>query len=358
MFRIAVRPEWSLKRQGAPDFPLPSVLKLVAAVHETGSLAQAAKRLDMSYRHAWGLIREAELAFGSPLIYLERGRGGRLSRLGEVLLWADRRIAARLTPSLDSLSSELSAEMQRAMSHATPLRIQASHGFAVQALKERLSELNVDCDLRFTSSIEAVNAITHHECDFAGFHVPIGEFQDAGLTPYWRALNHHPIRLVELATRTQGLMVAVGNPLNIQRFQDIPKRAARFVNRQASSGTRYLIDLLLKNAKLSPDEIRGYDTWEYTHAAVAAYIASDMADVGFGVQTAAIRFGLEFIPVLKERYFFACQIEKDGHPEAHQVLTLLKNPGLRQAIAELPGYDSSQCGAVMTLHDAFGSPKI
>jgi molybdate transport repressor ModE-like protein len=353
MFRILVRPEWSLQRPGRPDFPLPQILRLCAAVHEHGSLSQAARQLGLSYRHAWGLIRDADQAFGTPLIRMERGRGGRLTPLGEVLLWADRRIAARLSPSLDSLSSELSAEMERVLSHGSPVRIQASHGFAVQALRETLVDSGLNFDLRYTSSADALAALSRQECDLAGFHIPEGELQLAALTPYLGSLRVRPLRLINLATRAQGLMVPPGNPLAIKGICDLPHRGARFVNRQPGSGTRMLIDLLLGQHAVRREDIAGYEIWEYTHAAVAAYIASGMADVGFGIETAARRFHLEFLPLLRERYFLACLPEGDSHPGVSEVLALLRAGELRRRIAELPGYDASACGSVLSLAAAF-----
>lgn len=357
MFRILVRPEWSLKRKGNPDFPLPLVLRLIAAVHEGGSLSQAAKALGLSYRHAWGLVRDADQAFGSPLIKMERGKGGQLTRLGEVLLWADRRIAARLGPSLESLSSELSAEMERVLSHASPVRIQASHGFAVQALRETLVESNLDFDLRYTSSAEALAAVARQECDFAGFHVPVGELQAAALAPYIPSLKYRPLRLINLATRTQGLMLNKGNPLNIQSIKDLSLNGGRFVNRQPGSGTRQLIDLLMHRNQIAHENLPGYEIWEYTHAAVAAYIASGMADVGFGIETAARKFNLDFLPLIQERYFFACLPESECHPNVSKVIEVLCGAELRNGISQLPGYDASRCGEIMTLNEAFSDAK-
>ena len=46
---------------------------------------------------------------------------------------------------------------------------------------------------------------------------------------------------------------------------------------------------------------------EFTHAAVAAYVASGMADVSFGVEAAARQFGLDFVRILTEDYFFVCK---------------------------------------------------
>jgi molybdate transport repressor ModE-like protein len=353
MFRILVRPEWSLKRRGCPDFPLPQVMRLVAAVHQGGSLSQAARTLGLSYRHAWGLIREADKSFGTPLISMERGKGAQLTRLGEALLWADKRIAARLNPSLDSLSSELSSEIERVLSHASPVRIQASHGFAVQALKDVLAESNLDFDLRFTSSAEALSSLAHLECEFAGFHVPEGDLEIAALQPYLNALNHRPLRLINLARRTQGLMITKGNPLKIKSFKDLGKKTSRFVNRQPGSGTRLLIDVLLEQEKVDLNKVSGYDTWEYTHAAVAAYIASGMADVGFGIETAANQFNLDFIPLVHERYFFACLPESECAPSVNKLIEVLKGKELQNGIAQLAGYDSSQCGEILSIREAF-----
>ena len=353
MFRIQVRPEWSLQRPGRADFPLPLVMRLCAAVQEGGSLSAAARQLGLSYRHAWGLIREADQAFGAPLMLMERGRGGQLTRLGEVLLWADRRIAARLSPALDSLSSELSAEMERVLSHAAPVRIQASHGFAVQALRDTLVESGLNFDLRYTSSAEALGALVRQECDLAGFHIPEGRLQGVALAPYLGALGTRPLRLVNLARRAQGLMVPPGNPRGIRGIADLGRQGARFVNRQPGSGTRLLIDLLLAEHGVDRERLAGYEVWEYTHAAVAAYIASGMADVGFGIETAARRFNLDFIPLLTERYFLACLPEQECLPGLEPVLAHLGAAELRRRIGELPGYDARHCGSVLSLGTAF-----
>lgn len=49
--------------------------KLLSLVNETGSLQQAAKNLNMSYRAAWGKVRTVEKRMGADL--LEKGRHGR-----------------------------------------------------------------------------------------------------------------------------------------------------------------------------------------------------------------------------------------------------------------------------------------
>jgi molybdate-binding protein len=120
------------------------------------------------------------------------------------------------------------------------------------------------------------------------------------------------------------------------------------------SGTRMLLDLLLRRQNIDSKRVAGYDSAEFTHAAVAAYIASGMADVGFGLETAARRFNLDFIPLLRERYFFGCDASAVELAPLADVIALLRSPEMREVIDALPGYDGRITGQVITLDAAFG----
>jgi molybdate-binding protein len=158
---------------------------------------------------------------------------------------------------------------------------------------------------------------------------------------------------VHLAVRTQGLFVAPGNPLGIRGLDDLKRRDLRFVNRPEGSGTRVLTELLLKRHGIAARQVSGFENTELTHAAVAAFVASGMADVGMGVQTAAHRFGLHFIPLLKERYFFALPTEALARAEIQPVLAVLQSPAFVSRVAALKGYEAAGTGQVLSLADAF-----
>lgn len=51
-------------------------LRLLAAVHDTGSLAAAAQRMHLSYRRAWGKVRELEQNLGVSLVESAAGGAG------------------------------------------------------------------------------------------------------------------------------------------------------------------------------------------------------------------------------------------------------------------------------------------
>lgn len=354
MLRITLQPRWQVSQDNGPALDANTLLQLLAAVQASGSISQAGRELGLSYRHAWGLLQQSEALFGQALLVRGRGRGSALTELGDKLIWADARIGARLQPLLESLASELEGELGRAQrrQRAVP-RLHASHGFAVAALREQLAAREIPVELRYRNSLEAVAALAQGDCELAGFHVPLGEFEAAAAQRYLRWLKPDQHQLVHLAVRTQGLFVAAGNPLGIHGLPDLTRPGLRFVNRPEGSGTRVLTDLLLKRHGIAPRAVSGHDNTELTHAAVAAYVASGMADAGIGVQTAAHRFGLHFIPLLQERYFFALPTDAWQHEALRPMLAVLRSPAFRRRVAGLQGYDAARTGEVLTLGEAF-----
>jgi len=351
---VEIRPDWFVRDAAGVPTALPALLGLLFAVSELGSISKAATARGMSYRHAWGLLQQFSQQFGVELVHKVRGRGTVLSPLAEKLMWADRRIQARLSPMLDSLASELQQELARVMTgDAQVLRMTASHGFAVAALVKQLGEQGVTVDINYRSSSDAVAALSRGECDLAGFHLPVGEFEQAAAAKYRPWLDPERHALLHLAYRMQGIFVAKGNPKGVTGLADLARPDLRFVNRQKGSGTRVLLELLLANAGADPASINRSGTAEFTHAAVAAYVASGMADVGFGVETAARRFDLTFIPIVREQYFLACNASALDTPLLTAAQTAMASGAFREALAALPGYDGARCGARLDMRFLF-----
>ena len=355
MLRVRVRPHWEISFNAEAALDMSALLGLLLAVQDSGSIAQAAKTVKLSYRYAWGMLRDAEGRFGGALLDTGRGRGTLLTPLAQKLVWADRRISARLSPTLDSLASELEAELGKMAAQRLPvLRMDASHGFAVAALMERLNGIGLPVELRYRNSTDAVAALARGDCDLAGFHVPLGAFQADAVAWYAQWLDPQQHCLIHLAVRDQGLFVAPDNPLGIQGLADLARPDVRFVNRQSGSGTRMLVELMLADAGVASGAINGFNSAEFTHSAVAAYIASDMADAGVGVRTAAQRFKLGFIPLLRERYFFALRRDALDDPLLRQLVDMLQAPAYHATVNQLTGYDAADTGTVWSLEQAFG----
>ncbi len=355
MHKVHIKPQWTIRHTDGSALA-PRVIELLVKVLEHGSLSGACTASGVSYRHAWELIRQGEAMFGQPLVVMQRGKGSSLTPLGEKLVWADRRITARLSPLLDSLASELGAEIEKLIPTAPSLlRIHASHGFAIEALRGFLAAAQVPGDLRYRGSEEAVASLHHGSCDVAGFHVPLGEFEAEAVAHYASWLNPDTQKIIDVATRRQGLMVASGNPKKIYALADLARPGIRFINRQAGSGTRYLFDLQLREAGIAPEAVKGYEQCEFTHAAVAAYVASGMADAGYGVETPARQFKLDFISNQSERYFLLCDERSLAAPIVQRMLSILRGEAYQNAVNRLPGYQAVNCGRVQSLAEAFES---
>jgi molybdate transport repressor ModE-like protein len=362
MYKVSIEPLWRILREDGDrsDSPLDTLvlLRLLSQIKSSGSIASAVKSTGSSYRHAWGLLREAEQLFGSQLLLKQPGRGTQLSPLADALLLADERIRARLSPTLESLASELETEISKTVTGPrNALRLFASHGFAVASLLEWINAIHLPLEVRYRNSTEALAALERRECDLAGFHVPLGEFEADAVERYTRWLNPDTHVLIQLATRTQGLFVARDNPKRIKSLADLKRPQVRFVNRQPGSGTRMLLELMLKKARISTSQIGGFESTEFTHAAVAAYIASGMADVGIGVETAARRFGLDFVPLVKERYFFAVEKGSLNTSPMSDVVDILRSAEFCKRIQELEGYDAADTGRILTMSEAFRMGK-
>ena len=358
MHQVSIKPLWTIR--GAASAALPErTVSLLVAVSEHGSLLKACQAMGVSYRHAWQLIRQGEKLLGTPLLRMERGKGSSLSPLAEKLVWADRRIAARLSPLLDSLASELQAEIDRALTNVTTqLRIHASHGFAIEALHEALVRAGIDNQLRYCGSSEAVASLAQGGCEVAGFHVPQGDFEAAGVAHYARWLKPGSQKLIGVATRRLGLMVAKGDPRKIYGIRDLAREDVRFINRQPGSGTRFLLDLLLRKEGIDPAQVHGYEQCELTHAAVAAYVASGMADVGLGVETPARQFKLDFVPLQTERYFLLCDERSLHLPAMRSLLAIICSQDFKATVNRLPGYQADgTTGEVTDLRPTFPALK-
>lgn len=329
---------------------LDRLLDLLAAVSEAGSLAVAATRLRLSYRNAWGLLSAWQQRLGQPLLHMTRGRGSQLAPLGQRLLEAERAAHRALEPQLALAVEQMHQALSAGMAVSKEIvRLHASHDLALEILPGLLSDFSLE--LSFRGSMEALEDYAARRCELAGVHCPQGEIGDAIRERYRRALRGREHRAILFARRSQGLMVAPGNPAGIRDVGDLQRPGLRFVNRQSGAGTRLLLDLLLAGRGISPSMVPGYARTEFTHAAVAAMIAAGTADAGLGIRAAAQRFGLDFVPLLEEDYFLLGRARDQQKLEG--LCEALQGAPFRTAAAELGGYDLSGAGRMLKAEEAF-----
>jgi molybdenum cofactor synthesis domain-containing protein len=196
-------------------------------------------------------------------------------------------------------------------------------------------------------SLGGLMALRQGRAHLGGSHMLDPETNSYNITFIKRYLAGVPLKLINLAWRQQGLMVAPGNPKNIRTIQDLIRPEVRFINRQRGAGTRLLLDYLLKEAGLNADQVQGYEREEYTHMAVAVNVFSGTADVGLGILAAARALMLDFIPLLPERYDLVVPETTFADPRFQTLLEVIRSLEFQKTAAALGGYDLQDCGTIL-----------
>ena len=150
------------------------------------------------------------------------------------------------------------------------------------------------------------------------------------------------MEVITLAYRTQGLIVAAGNPKSIKSIADLSRSGVRFVNRNAGSGTRLWLDAELRKRDIPSDAIHGYETVVKTHSEAAILIETGKADVSLGLRAAAHQHGLDFVPLFEERYDLV--LPREQEKVLMPVLDYLQTLDFRKSLDALTGYNPAHSG--------------
>ena len=196
-------------------------------------------------------------------------------------------------------------------------------------------------------SLGGLIALRRGEAHIAGCHLLDEATGEYNVSYIQRYLPSVPLVLMNLVGRVQGLIVPTGNPKGIRSLEDLGRPGVVFVNRQRGSGTRVLLDYKLAGLSLDAEGISGYDREEYSHLAVAAAVASGSANTGLGILSAARALGLDFLPLLTERYDLVVPREHFDSELLQPLINLLQDSEFRREVESLGGYETGDMGKIM-----------
>lgn len=224
-----------------------------------------------------------------------------------------------------------------------------SHDLTVDLLasfiKER-SEGAITISSSNVGSMGGLLAVEKGIAHFSGTHLLDTETGDYNRSYVRRYIKNTPVTLATLVHRWQGLMIAKGNPKGIRGIEDLTRADVSFINRQAGSGTRILLDYELQRMGLDPSKIPGYRSEEYTHMSVAMAVASGRADVGLGILAAAQALDLDFIPVTRERYDLAIPTALLEDERMKLLLDIIRSQDFLEQVLALGGYEVEETGKI------------
>lgn len=227
------------------------------------------------------------------------------------------------------------------------LVILGSHDLALEALASQMRQASPASPGVFTlpvGSLEGLVALRQGLAQIAGCHLLDAESGEYNL-PYVRHLfPDREITLITLVHREQGLLVAPGNPRQIHSFADLARPGVRIINRNRGSGTRLWLDQQLVRLALPAQALRGYEREVRTHLAVAEAIHGGRADAGLGVEAAARKYALDFIPLFQERFDLVMPSEQISDPRLRPLLDILTSLSFRRQVEALGGYQTEHTG--------------
>lgn len=196
----------------------------------------------------------------------------------------------------------------------------------------------------FGGSIDGLTRLTNRKALAAGLHVFDPETGEFNLSLVADELAGQPVVMTEWAWRTQGLVVASGNPRGLASAADLA--GVRFIPRQPEAGSHLLLRHLLAESGVGPDTVAMLDPPARTEADVALHVLEGRADAGLAVETVARMHRLDFIPLFRERYDLLVWRREYFEPPMQRLLAFCATAAFRRRAAELGGYDLSGLGTV------------
>jgi putative molybdopterin biosynthesis protein len=211
------------------------------------------------------------------------------------------------------------------------LTIMGSHCTGLEPVLSLLSEKGVRARVVAIGSLGGLHAARRGECDIAPAHL-----FDAKSGTYNASFLDETLTLAEGWRRMQGIVFKRGDP----RFQNrsiedaiaaaVADADCHIVNRNQGSGTRMLVDGLLKGA-----EPAGYWNQPRSHNAVAAAVAQGRADWGVAISSVAKAYGLGFIPLTEEHFDFIIPKARRARPAVLAFLEACESADVQNAIARM-----------------------
>ena len=165
------------------------------------------------------------------------------------------------------------------------------------------------------------------------------------------------IKMITLANRIQGIIIAAGNPKQVSGLEDLARDDIKFINRNRGSGTRIWLDNRLGELGLKSAQINGYTQVSNSHTATTQAIKFGFADLGIGLIAAAVKDNLDYIPLFEEQYDLVVPGVHFEDKDILMMLDFLTTADCRKSINLLEGYKTQKTGSLFNLQPLFDSKQ-
>jgi putative molybdopterin biosynthesis protein len=322
---------------------------LLEQIHLQGSLLKASTTLELSYRHAWGLIKQWEQQLGETLVNAQRGQGANLSAYALALISAEHKLRADAQAAFETLNASFEAELKSlgirgsasARAPVRPIRISASQDELFFRFCRTRPSGTVQVER--ASCLEALEQLHDHRVDMAGFAVSddyaCGSLGHAMLR---RWLKAESLRLVQVTQRDIGLAFAPEDSPE-PNLKAAANAKLRLVNRQRNSSIRWALEAAMEREGVTAKDLRGFDATALSMKDAVAALQAGEGDFTVMTRAQASLSKLRFTKLTQETYWLAYRAV---HSDAPWIAWLAEQLSLKLKgrISSLKGYDVAHAG--------------
>ncbi|MFO7815197.1 MAG: molybdopterin biosynthesis protein [Halanaerobiales bacterium] len=228
------------------------------------------------------------------------------------------------------------------------LMMVGSHDLSIDKLINQVkkNKENFELNIQAVGSLSGLVSLKRGECHLAGAHLLKPETGEYNISYINDLFKNEKMALINLVQREQGLIVKKNNPKNIKSIKDLINGNVKFINRQRGSGTRVLLDYLLKNNNIDKTSIKGYEREELTHMGAAVQVAEGTADAALGIRAAASAVDLGFVPIKNEKYDIILKEKTLNDTRIERLIKIIKSKSFKKAVNDLKGYDLKDSGEI------------
>ncbi len=211
------------------------------------------------------------------------------------------------------------------------------------AVKESSAELATLCQ----GSGDGVQRLIDGRAMLAGMHIWHAESQRYNDPATLGLSGMRDLVLIRWVKRQQGLLLAADNPHRLAGLEDIARPGIRLAHRQPDAGVSHLLQSLLARHRIDARDLTWAAHPSLSEDDLALAIRQGEADVGVGIEAAARRQGLAFIPLQEEHFDLAMRRRHYFEPAMQRLLAFAGSERFVQRAEALGGYDISELGRVV-----------
>ena len=218
---------------------------------------------------------------------------------------------------------------------------------AMSVLARHLQKANMELVLAHRNSSEALELLRNGCVHIAGSHLRDETTGESNLAQVRKLFPRGTAVVFAFAVWEEGIVVAKGNPKAVLEIADFARKGVALVNREPGSGSRSLLDSSLKRLGIASSKVKGYKQVAHGHLPAAWQVRTGHADCCVATRAAARVFGLDFVPLVSERYDLVIRKQHIALPAVQLLLDTLNRTAFRRELEGLGGYDTSGAGKQM-----------